>query len=84
MSKSKEQVMLTADELTVIQELNSKFMQIKVAIADTVIQQQQLTAEIGLIQKDFKEQELLLAEKYGKNATINLQDGEVTQPEEKK
>lgn len=84
MSKKEESVKLNADELVVIQELNQKFMQTKVAIADSVIQQQQLVAELSELQKDFKEQEKVLAEKYGENATINLQTGEVTQPEEKK
>tara|TARA_Y100000385_G_scaffold178277_1_gene184310 strand:- start:10853 stop:11110 length:258 start_codon:yes stop_codon:yes gene_type:complete len=84
MSKKEESVKLNADELVVIQELNQKFMQTKVAIADSVIQQQQLVAELSELQKGFKEQEKVLAEKYGENATINLQTGEVTQPEEKK
>jgi|TARA_B100001094_G_C18037367_1_gene723246 hypothetical protein len=84
MSKKEESVKLNADELVVIQELNQKFMQTKVAIADAVIQQQQLVAELSEVQKDFKKQEKVLAEKYGENATINLQTGEVTQPEEKK
>tara|TARA_B100000768_G_scaffold122954_1_gene113731 strand:+ start:745 stop:1002 length:258 start_codon:yes stop_codon:yes gene_type:complete len=84
MSKKEELVKLNADELVVIQELNQKFMQTKVAIADAVIQQQQLVAELSEVQKDFKKQEKVLAEKYGENATINLQTGEVTQPEDKK
>tara|TARA_R110000796_G_scaffold23316_1_gene66898 strand:+ start:1269 stop:1526 length:258 start_codon:yes stop_codon:yes gene_type:complete len=84
MSKKEESVKLNADELVAIQELNQKFMQTKVAIADAVIQQQQLVAELSEVQKDFKKQEKVLAEKYGENATINLQTGEVTQPEEKK
>ncbi len=84
MSKKEESVKLNADELVIIQELNQKFMQTKVAIADAVIQQQQLVAELSEVQKDFKKQEKVLAEKYGENATINLQTGEVTQPEEKK
>ena len=84
MGKKEESVKLNADELVVIQELNQKFMQTKVAIADAVIQQQQLVAELSEVQKDFKKQEKVLAEKYGENATINLQTGEVTQPEEKK
>ena len=82
MSKKEESVKLNADELVVIQELNQKFMQTKVAIADAVIQQQQLVAELSEVQKDFKKQEKVLAEKYGENATINLQTGEVTQPED--
>jgi hypothetical protein len=84
MSKKEESVKLNADELVVIQELNQKFMQTKVAIADAVIQQQQLVAELSEVQKGFKEQEKVLAKKYGENSTINLQTGEVTQPEEKK
>ena len=60
MSKKEELVKLNADELVVIQELNQKFMQTKVAIADAVIQQQQLVAELSEVQKDFKKQEKYL------------------------
>lgn len=41
-------------------------MQTKVAIADAVIQQQQLVAELSEVQKGFKEQEKVLAKNMEK------------------
>jgi predicted DNA-binding protein (UPF0251 family) len=84
MSKEIKPVKLTAEELETVQNLNQQFMQTKVAIADAVVQQKTLMDALESIQKSFNDQEKILAEKYGKNATINLKDGSVTQPEEKK
>lgn len=83
MSKEKEPMKLTAVELENIQNLNQQFMQTKVAIADAAVQQKTLMSALESIQNSFNDQEKILAEKYGKNATINLKDGTVTQPEDK-
>ena len=81
MSEEKIQMKLTAEET--VQNLNQQFVQTKVAIADAAVQQTTLMNALESIQNSFNDQEKVLAEKYGKNATINLKDGTVTQPEDK-
>tara|TARA_R110000803_G_scaffold74002_4_gene138001 strand:- start:9164 stop:9418 length:255 start_codon:yes stop_codon:yes gene_type:complete len=83
MSEEKIQMKLTAEELETVQNLNQQFVQTKVAIADAAVQQTTLMNALESIQNSFNDQEKVLAEKYGKNATINLKDGTVTQPEDK-
>ena len=83
MSEEKFQMKLTAEELETVQNLNQQFVQTKVAIADAAVQQTTLMNALESIQNSFNDQEKVLAEKYGKNATINLKDGTVTQPEDK-
>ena len=84
MSKELKPQKLTAEELATVQNLNQQFLQTKVAIADALVQQKTLMEALDSIQKSFNDQEKILAEKYGKNSTIDLKDGTVTQPEEKK
>jgi len=72
---------LTEEELKSIQDLNNRFMSTKVAIADAVVSQQQLTEALATIQAEFKEVEVGLTKTYGENATIDLKTGEVKDPE---
>lgn len=72
---------LTQEELKSIQDLNQRFMNTKVAIADAVVSQQAMVESLGTIQAEFKEVEAKMTEKYGENATIDLKTGEVKEPE---
>ena len=72
---------LTQEELKSIQDLNQRFMNTKVAIADAVVSQQAMVEALGTIQAGFKEVEAKMTEKYGENATIDLKTGEVKDPE---
>jgi hypothetical protein len=72
---------LTQEELKSIQDLNQRFMNTKVAIADAVVSQQAMVESLGTIQAEFKEVEAKMTEKYGENATIDLKTGEVKDPE---
>jgi len=72
---------LTQEELKSIQDLNQRFMNTKVAIADAVVSQQAMVESLGKIQAEFKEVEAKMTEKYGENATIDLKTGEVKDPE---
>jgi len=71
---------LNEEELKGIQDLNAEFGQIKVKIADGIIIQHKLITRTQEIKKLFQEKEAVLTKKYGQNATINLQTGEVTDP----
>lgn len=72
---------VTQEELTKIQELNAEFNKVKMAIADVELQKHALIRVVDEIKSQFASHERLLIEKYGKDAVINIQTGEVTQKE---
>jgi len=76
---AKKEVKLTTDELTKLQSLQSEYNQLKIQLGDTVMQQSLLMKKIEDIRDKFKAEEGPLMEKYGKNATINLETGEVSE-----
>jgi hypothetical protein len=69
---------ITQEELTKIQELNSEFNKAKMAIGDVEIQKQNIFSHIEVLKKEFAVHEKLLIEKYGSDAVVNIQTGEVT------
>tara|TARA_R100000908_G_C3685147_1_gene101970 strand:- start:199 stop:468 length:270 start_codon:yes stop_codon:yes gene_type:complete len=73
---------LTEEELTTLQELQAEFNTLKMSLGDTILQQNQIIEQVADVKKKFADQEISLMEKYGKNATINLETGEVKEPEE--
>jgi uncharacterized protein YjcR len=78
---------LTEEELQQVQKLNQDFINAKVAIADAEVQKKVMMDALEKIKEDFAEVEKDLTKTYGKNATINLKTGVVTDPppvEEKK
>jgi hypothetical protein len=77
-----ENVQVTQEELTKIQELNSEFNKAKMAIGDVELQKQQIIRHIEELKVQFSAHEQLLIEKYGADAVINIQTGEVTKKEE--
>tara|TARA_R100000231_G_C5315743_1_gene161884 strand:+ start:53 stop:313 length:261 start_codon:yes stop_codon:yes gene_type:complete len=72
---------LTEEELKSIQDINQRFMNTKVAIADAVVSQTKMIDALDTIQAEFRDLEKGLTEKYGENATIDLRTGEVKDPE---
>tara|TARA_R110000851_G_scaffold36314_6_gene94889 strand:- start:9367 stop:9636 length:270 start_codon:yes stop_codon:yes gene_type:complete len=80
---AKKDIKLSTEELEKLQGLQKDYNQLKVQLGDTVLQQNDLLKKIELIREAFKNEEGPLMEKYGKNSTINLETGEVTEkPEE--
>lgn len=75
----KDQVFITQDELSTIQNMNSDFAKAKMALGDIELQKQQLLKAIEELRNTFSQHEKLLIEKYGSDAVINMQTGEVTQ-----
>jgi hypothetical protein len=73
---------LTKEELTEIQSLNTEFSKKKMMLGDIDIQKAAIISEIGAMKMQFAQNEQKLIEKYGKDAVINLQTGEVKQKEE--
>lgn len=77
-----ENVQVTQEELTLIQELNSEFNKAKMAIGDVELQKQQILRHIEELKVQFSTHEQVLIEKYGVDSVINIQTGEVTQKTE--
>ena len=74
---------LSKEQLELLQGLQNEFNQAKFDIADTEIKKSALLNGLAEIQKKFAEQEQILMGEFGKDAIINLQTGEVKDPEPK-
>jgi hypothetical protein len=72
---------LTNEELELIQQMNSDYSKMKMAIADAEIQKESLLRAMEQLRSDFSNHEKLLIDKYGKDVVINMQTGEVTKKE---
>lgn len=72
---------LTNEELELIQQMNSDYSKMKMAIADAEIQKESLLRSMEQLRSDFANHERLLIDKYGSDAVINMQTGEVTKKE---
>lgn len=68
----------TQEEIAKIQEMNAKFNQGKVALGDCELQKQSILRHIEELKAEFSKQEQFLIEKYGADAVINIQTGEIT------
>lgn len=73
---------VTQEELAKINELNSEFNKAKLAIGDVELQKNQILRHIDLLKTEFAAQEKNLIEKYGPDAVINVQTGEITRKKE--
>lgn len=78
--KKVEQV--SQEELTKIQELNAEFNKAKMAIGDVELQKLNIVRHIEELKAQFTAHERLLVDKYGADAVINVQTGEVTRKTE--
>ena len=72
---------LTEEEHNFIKEGSANYTKIKIALGELELQKQGLLEQAQLIVSSFNENEKRLIEKYGANAVINMQTGEVTQKE---
>ena len=77
-----EQVFITKEELTKIQEMNSDFSKAKMAIGDVELQKQGLIRHIDAMKSECSQHEKMLIEKYGADSVINVQTGEVTKKQD--
>ena len=76
------QIKLTEEELKRIQNLNQEFTKTKLDIADNVLRMFEGINSNDAIRKAFAVDEKALAEKYGKDAVIDIATGEVKKQEE--
>jgi hypothetical protein len=82
MSKQEEIIKLSNEELDFIKNGTSQYNAIKAKIGDLEIQKAKLLNEADSIVKAFLVNEKMLIERYGENAVINMDTGEVTQKQD--
>jgi hypothetical protein len=70
---------LEKEELAKIQEMNAEFTKMKIALGETELQKQTIINAVNELKTSFATQERMLIDKYGADAVINVQTGEVTQ-----
>jgi hypothetical protein len=68
---------LTKEELDNVQGLVTQFNKLKIELADAVLAQTSITKNIEAVKSKYAEQEKTFIEKYGENAVINVETGEV-------
>tara|TARA_R110002012_G_scaffold258852_2_gene439935 strand:- start:2060 stop:2326 length:267 start_codon:yes stop_codon:yes gene_type:complete len=73
---------LTAEELTSLQQLLSAFNQAKIQLADATMAQQDALDAVMASKTGFAKMEEKLVEKYGKDVSVNVQTGAITQKED--
>lgn len=69
---------LTKEELEVIQGMQGEFTNLKIQLADVDLQKHGLLKHIDMLRAQFQKHEKALIDKYGEDAVINMQTGEVT------
>lgn len=69
---------LTKEELEATQAMHNEFNKIKIQLADVELQKHGLLKHIDMLRLEFQKHEKGLMDKYGEDAVINLQTGEVT------
>lgn len=74
-------ITLTSEELEFIKSGTQEFTKIKINLGDIELQKQNLIKQAEGIMEAFKNNEKILIAKYGENAVINMQTGEVKQKE---
>lgn len=75
---------LTAEELEFIKQGSAEYTKIKISLGDLELQKQGLLFQAEKIREAFSNNEKILIEKYGADAVINMQTGEVKQKEDGK
>lgn len=74
-------VFLTTEELDFIKKGTAEYTKIKIAIGELELQKQSLVRSSDRIAEAFSANEKVLIDKYGADAVINTQTGEVKQKE---
>jgi len=73
-----EATVVTKEELEKIQTMTSEFNRAKVALGEAELQKHGILKAIDAMRIEFGENEKKLIEKYGADAVINIQTGQIT------
>lgn len=69
---------VTQKELKKIQQMTTDFNQAKMALGDIELQKQSILRNVEAMRVEFAHHEKKLMEKYGEDAIINVQTGQIT------
>lgn len=75
---------LTAEELNTVQTFVAEFNTLKMKIGDAELAKTVLLGKVDKLKTEYNDYENDLMEKYGKDAVINVQTGEITRNSEEK
>lgn len=73
---------LTEQELATVRSLVQEFNSLKMQLADTVMHQGVISKKIEEVRLSYVQMEQSLIDVYGKDASINIDTGEITQKSE--
>ena len=76
-----EKIYLNKEELETIQSMNREFNNMKLALGDIEMQKHEIMENVKQIKAAFGQHEQGLIAKYGADAVINMQTGEVSKKE---
>ena len=74
---------LTKEELEAIQQMNAEYNRLRLNISDLEMQKHSVLMMLDSLREKFSNHERLLIERYGVDAVINMQTGEITNKEKK-
>ena len=74
---------LTKEELEAIQQMNAEYNRLRLNISDLEMQKHSVLMMLDSLREKFSNHERLLIERYGADAVINMQTGEITNKEKK-
>lgn len=74
---------LTKEELEAIQQMNAEYNRLRLNISDLEMQKHSVLMMLDSLREKFSNHERLLIERYGEDAVINMQTGEITNKEKK-
>ena len=72
---------LTEKELEPLQTLVNEFNSLKIQLGDTVLSQTAISEKVVEVKGVYAKEEKKLIDKYGTDAVINIQTGEITKAE---
>lgn len=70
---------VTNEELSAIQGMNGEFQKIKMSLGDIEMEKHELLKRLDGLRAAFAEHEHKMVAKYGVDAVINIQTGEITE-----
>lgn len=73
---------LTSEELNTVQTFVADFNTFKMKIGDAELSKTALIGQVDSLKKDYNDYEMTLMEKYGQDAVVNVQTGEITKKED--
>lgn len=73
---------LTAEELNTVQSFVTEFNTLKMKIGDAELAKTNLISKVDKLKSDYNSYESTLMEKYGADAVVNVQTGEITRNSE--